>query len=42
MFAWLTLNYALGNLESDVKPFKDTAAMIDLGGASSQIAFYTN
>lgn len=42
MYAWLTLNYALGNLVSTNRPNKDSAAMVDLGGASSQIAFFSN
>ncbi|CUF26963.1 nucleotide diphosphatase, putative, partial [Bodo saltans] len=34
-FAWLTVNFLLGNLEAN----KKTAAILDLGGGSTQIVF---
>ncbi len=35
LYAWLTTNYALGNLDGE----KPTVGALDLGGASAQVAF---
>ncbi|EEB06553.1 guanosine-diphosphatase Gda1 [Schizosaccharomyces japonicus yFS275] len=37
VYAWITINYLLGNL--NVKPFHSTVAVMDLGGASTQVVF---
>lgn len=37
VFAWITVNFLLGNLDKGVR--KPTAAILDLGGGSTQIVF---
>lgn len=39
VYAWVTANYLLENLNSKSNAVKKTAAVFDLGGASSQIVF---
>jgi guanosine-diphosphatase len=39
VFAWLTANYLLGNLESGRDGDMHTAALLDLGGGSLQVVF---
>ncbi|KAJ7160290.1 nucleoside phosphatase family-domain-containing protein [Mycena filopes] len=39
VFAWVTANYLLGTVRADSAPNKPTFAVLDLGGASTQIVF---
>ncbi|KAF7306283.1 hypothetical protein MIND_00419200 [Mycena indigotica] len=39
VFAWITANYLLGSIRADAKPKTPTFAVLDLGGASTQIVF---
>jgi guanosine-diphosphatase len=39
VFAWITVNFLLGNFDSTTDQRKHTAAVLDLGGGSTQIVF---
>ncbi|KAJ7174042.1 nucleoside phosphatase family-domain-containing protein [Mycena crocata] len=39
VFAWVTANYLLGTVRADTPPKTPTYAVLDLGGASTQIVF---
>ena len=39
MYAWITANYLLGTIKASMPPDTPTYAALDLGGASTQIAF---
>ncbi|KAK6903190.1 hypothetical protein I203_108454 [Kwoniella mangroviensis CBS 8507] len=39
VYAWITANYLLGKIGEGVSPDEDTLAVMDLGGASTQIVF---
>ncbi|KAJ7058842.1 nucleoside phosphatase family-domain-containing protein [Mycena amicta] len=39
VFAWVTANYLLGSIRPDAPPKAPTFAVLDLGGASTQIVF---
>ncbi|KAF7299581.1 hypothetical protein HMN09_00963400 [Mycena chlorophos] len=39
VFAWVTANYLLGSMDANATPKTPTYAVLDLGGASTQIVF---
>lgn len=39
VYAWITVNFLLGNLQPNVSEPRHTAAVFDLGGGSTQIVF---
>ena len=39
VYAWITANYLLGTIKASTPPDTPTCAVLDLGGASTQIVF---